>query len=67
MFVGTLSLLTNKHGGIIDDCIITRTGTSSFFIVSNAGRAEVDLNHLQVYMTKNSLDLHISFMHQGSI
>ena len=48
MFVGTLSLFTNRHGGIIDDCIITRTGASSFFIVSNASRAEVDLNHLQV-------------------
>ena len=45
---GTLSLLTNNSGGIIDDCIITRIGTTSFYIVSNAGRAEVDLHHLQV-------------------
>ena len=59
MFVGTLSLFTNRHGGIIDDCIVTRTGTSSFFIVSNADRADVDLNHMQVCVTKNSLTLNI--------
>lgn len=48
ILVGTLTLLTNNNGGIIDDCIITRTGASSFYIVSNAGRADVDLQHLQV-------------------
>ena len=46
---GTLSLFTNSRGGIIDDCIITRTGESSFYIVSNASRAEIDLKHLQVH------------------
>ena len=54
MFVGTLSLFTNRHGGIIDDCIVTRTGTSSFFIVSNADRAAVDLNHMQVHVYRHN-------------
>ena len=48
MHVGTLSLFTNSNGGIIDDCIITRTGVTSFYIVSNASRAKVDLQHLKV-------------------
>ena len=42
-------MFTNRRGGIIDDCIITRTGESSFYIVSNASRAEIDLKHLQVH------------------
>lgn len=45
---GSLSLLTNDHGGIIDDCIVTRTGPQDFFIVSNAGCADKDLRHLRV-------------------
>ena len=44
----TLSMFTTSSGGIIDDCIITRAGETSFFVVSNAGRADVDLNHIQV-------------------
>ena len=50
----TLSVITNANGGIIDDCIVTRTGPNSFFIVANAGCAEKDLAHLKVlpYMQK---------------
>ena len=44
----SLSVLTNANGGIIDDCIVTRTGAESFYIVSNAGCAEKDLSHLRV-------------------
>lgn len=44
----TLSVITNANGGIIDDCIVTRTGPNSFFIVANAGCAEKDLAHLKV-------------------
>ena len=41
-------MITNANGGIIDDCIVTRTGPDSFFIVANAGCAEKDLAHLKV-------------------
>jgi len=44
----TLSVITNVKGGIIDDCIVTRTSPESFFIVANAGCAEKDLAHLKV-------------------
>ncbi len=45
---GSLSVLTNTNGGIIDDCIVTRTGSQDFYIVSNAGRADTDHGHLKV-------------------
>ena len=47
-FLAVLSMFTTAQGGIIDDCIITRTGSQSFFVVSNAGRADVINEHLQV-------------------
>ena len=45
---GTLSVITNSSGGIIDDCIVTRTGRDSFYLVSNAGREDVDMTHMMV-------------------
>ncbi|XP_064400456.1 aminomethyltransferase, mitochondrial-like [Halichondria panicea] len=43
---GALSVFTNDKGGIIDDCIITRTGPQSFYVVANAGCADKDMQHL---------------------
>lgn len=48
MYLGSLSVLTNDGGGIIDDCIITRVGPNSFYMVCNAGCADKDLKHLNV-------------------
>lgn len=48
----SLSVITNSAGGIIDDCIITRTGQQSFFIVSNAGRIKEDLEQMNVSYQK---------------
>ncbi|GAA5982000.1 hypothetical protein JCM5350_000608 [Sporobolomyces pararoseus] len=39
----TLSVLLNEEGGILDDCMITRWGQDAFYLVTNAGRADVDL------------------------
>ncbi len=41
-------MFTNDKGGIIDDCIITRTGPQSFYVVANAGCADKDMQHLNV-------------------
>ena len=41
-------MLTTKSGGIIDDCIVTRTGEQSFYIVANAACADKDIAHLNV-------------------
>ena len=37
---GTLSVITNDRGGIVDDCIISRDGPKSFYVVSNAACAD---------------------------
>ncbi|NXW34709.1 GCST protein, partial [Phaetusa simplex] len=40
---GTLTLVTNERGGIIDDLIVTNTSEDHLYVVSNAGCAEKDL------------------------
>ncbi|GAA5821731.1 hypothetical protein JCM11251_000994 [Rhodosporidiobolus azoricus] len=42
-FGSTLSVLLNEEGGIIDDCMITGWGDEGFYLVTNAGRADVDI------------------------
>ncbi|KAL7418431.1 Aminomethyltransferase, mitochondrial [Cryptotrichosporon argae] len=41
-FTSTLSVLLNDAGGIVDDTIITKHSGGSFYVVTNAGRADVD-------------------------
>ncbi len=41
------SLLTNNHGGIIDDIIVYRVSSHEFYLVINAGNAEKDLAWLR--------------------
>lgn len=43
---GTLTLYTNDNGGIIDDLIVTKISQNSLFVVSNAGRIDQDLTHV---------------------
>ncbi|SCV73487.1 BQ2448_7413 [Microbotryum intermedium] len=43
----TLSVLLNPEGGIIDDCMVTRWGENSFYLVTNAGRADRDMAWIQ--------------------
>lgn len=55
---GTLTLLTNESGGIIDDLIVTNTDRDYLYVVCNAGCTEKDLAHLKMCMqefkSKNS-------------
>lgn len=46
----TLSVITNKDGGIIDDTIITKHGEEDFYIVTNAACRDKDLLHLETQM-----------------
>uniref|UniRef100_A0A8V1AE35 Aminomethyltransferase n=1 Tax=Gallus gallus TaxID=9031 RepID=A0A8V1AE35_CHICK len=39
---GTLTLLTNERGGIVDDLIVTNTAEDHLYVVSNAGCADKD-------------------------
>ncbi|SCU84074.1 LAMI_0C06106g1_1 [Lachancea mirantina] len=47
--VGTssLSVLLNERGGIVDDTMVTKTGASEFYIVTNAACAAKDTQFLQ--------------------
>ncbi|NXI98728.1 GCST protein, partial [Psophia crepitans] len=40
---GTLTLITNERGGIVDDLIVTNTSEDHLYVVSNAGCADKDL------------------------
>ncbi|NWQ95770.1 GCST protein, partial [Burhinus bistriatus] len=40
---GTLTLLTNERGGIVDDLIVTNASEDHLYVVSNAGCADKDL------------------------
>jgi len=50
---GTLSSFTNEKGGIIDDLIVTKTPDGYLYVVSNAGCAEKDLNHMKVKLIQS--------------
>lgn len=66
---GTLSVFTNERGGVIDDLvsqqwaernkirkqIITKIDGDALFLVTNAGRIDFDLAHLQVYSGNDRL------------
>lgn len=42
-YTSTLSVLLNERGGIIDDTVITKHAEDAFYVVTNAGRRERDL------------------------
>lgn len=44
---GTLSVLLNKRGGIVDDTLITKRGENDFYVVTNAGCRERDSEFLR--------------------
>lgn len=46
---GTLTLLTNERGGIVDDLIVTNTLEDHLYVVSNAGCADKDLAIMRVW------------------
>ncbi|KAL0819010.1 hypothetical protein ABMA28_008295 [Loxostege sticticalis] len=41
-----LTVFLNGNGGIIDDLIVTKVNDETLYVVSNAGRLEVDKNHM---------------------
>lgn len=42
------TLMTNNGGGVIDDAILTCTGQNSYYLVSNASRADEVIKRLKV-------------------
>jgi len=48
---GTLSVLTNARGGIIDDTVVTKVTPAEIYMVVNAGCREKDLLHLNEHLS----------------
>jgi aminomethyltransferase len=48
-----LSVFTNEKGGIKDDLVVSKTSAGHLYVVSNAGCADKDLAHLQVFNVFN--------------
>jgi aminomethyltransferase len=49
--MGTLSVLTNASGGIIDDMIVTNAGEHLYMVI-NAGHEDKDLPHMEQHLKK---------------
>jgi aminomethyltransferase len=49
---GSLSLLMNEKGGIVDDCIICKVTDDHFYVVLNAGCKDKDMAHMRNHMSK---------------
>ena len=46
---GSLTVIPNEAGGIIDDCIVTNAGDHLYMVI-NAGHEEIDQPHIRKYM-----------------
>ncbi|XP_014364196.2 aminomethyltransferase, mitochondrial [Papilio machaon] len=61
----SLTIFLNNNGGIIDDLIVTKVKEDQLYIVSNAGRMEVDKQHMQKtseIFKKSGKDLTVEFL-----
>merc|ERR1719238_2056163 len=47
--MGSLTVITNDDGGVIDDCIITNAGDHLYMVI-NAGHETIDLPHIKKHM-----------------
>lgn len=60
----SLTVFLNDKGGIIDDLIVTRVNAETLYVVSNAGRLEVDKQHMketsEIFRKKGN-DVHVEF------
>ena len=49
---GTLSVVTNDEGGIIDDTVVTKVNDEWIYVVLNAGCADKDKAHINKHLAK---------------
>ncbi|CAG9463663.1 unnamed protein product [Pedinophyceae sp. YPF-701] len=61
---GSLSMMTNENGGIIDDTVITKVSDSEIYMVVNAGCRDKDLAHLNKHLSAAkdkgmAVDMHV--------
>lgn len=56
---GTLSVMTNERGGIIDDTVITKVSPNEISMVLNAGCREKDVQHITTQLQEQSGDVQL--------
>ncbi|KAM3961129.1 aminomethyltransferase, mitochondrial [Aphomia sociella] len=59
-----LTVFLNNNGGIIDDLIVTKVNNETLYIVSNAGRLEIDKQHMtesSELFKKQGKDVNLNF------
>lgn len=59
---GSLTVFTNENGGIIDDLIVSNTNNDYLYIVSNAGCADKDFQHMKAreeHMRANNMEVEL--------
>lgn len=67
-YTSTLSVIMNKEGGILDDCLITRWGEQDWYLVTNAGCRDSDIAWINQCRQEFSLDsLQIDIMHEWGL
>lgn len=62
---GSLTVFLTDKGGIIDDLIVTKVNEETLYVVSNAGRMEVDKQHMKEtseLFRKRGKDVHVEFL-----
>lgn len=57
---GSLSLMLNESGGIIDDTVITKVSPTEIYMVLNAGCAEKDLAHIKTQLAQHTGDVQLT-------
>lgn len=57
---GSLSLMCNESGGIIDDTVITKVSPTEIYMVLNAGCADKDLEHINAQLSQHSGDVELT-------
>lgn len=60
----SLTVFLNDKGGIIDDLIVTKVNNETLYVVSNAGRLDVDKEHMETTSAnfkKEGKDVHVEF------
>lgn len=60
----SLTVFLNDKGGIIDDLIVTKVNNDTLYVVSNAGRLDVDKEHMETTSTnfkKEGKDVYVEF------
>ncbi|GAB5364806.1 hypothetical protein AAMO2058_001001900 [Amorphochlora amoebiformis] len=62
--MGSLSLIPNEQGGIIDDCIVTNAGDHIYMVI-NAGHEEIDLPHIRKHMEAFQGDVSLNIVPSG--